>query len=173
MHRSIASLFLAALVVTLPVGALQARSADKGHAQSETPEQALPQAVKSSGSVTVNGKRIDYDAVAGTIILHEGGDETGAPAVSMFYTAYFKEGADADKRPVTFIYNGGPGSATMWLHMGAFGPRRVVTADHTHTGPAPYRVVNNDYSLLDASDLVFIDAPGAGFSRLLAISDDP
>ncbi|MGH8229902.1 MAG: S10 family peptidase, partial [Steroidobacteraceae bacterium] len=63
-------------------------------------------------------------------------------------------------------YNGGPGSSTVWLHMGAFGPRRVVTADHTHTPPAPYQLVNNDYSLLDASDLVFVDAPGTGFGRL-------
>jgi hypothetical protein len=67
---------------------------------------------------------------------------------------------------VTFIYNGGPGSSTMWLHMGAFGPRRVVTADDQHTSPAPYQLVDNAYSLLDASDLVFIDAPGTGFGRL-------
>ena len=67
---------------------------------------------------------------------------------------------------MTFLYNGGPGSSTVWLHMGAFGPRRVVTADDTHTPAPPYRLVNNDYSLLDASDLVFIDAPATGFSRV-------
>src|SRR3546814_896938 len=65
-----------------------------------------------------------------------------------------------------FLYNGGPGSSTFWLHMGAFGPRRVVTADDSHTPPAPYRVVDNDQSLLDAADLVFIDAPGTGFGHL-------
>ncbi len=64
-----------------------------------------------------------------------------------------------------FIYNGGPGSATMWLHMGTFGPRRIVLPDADHQEGAPYSVVNNQYSLLDASDLVFIDAPGTGFSR--------
>src|SRR5205814_883151 len=70
-------------------------------------------------------------------------------------------------RPVTFIYNGGPGSSTMWLHMGAFGPKKVVTADNGgHTPAAPYGIVNNDNSILDVSDLVFIDAPGAGFSRI-------
>src|SRR6185437_8913451 len=69
-------------------------------------------------------------------------------------------------RPITFIYNGGPGSSTVWLHMGAFGPRRVVTLDDAHTPAAPYQLVNNDHSLLDASDLVFIDAPGTGFSRI-------
>ena len=72
----------------------------------------------------------------------------------------------AARAPVTFLYNGGPGSSTMWLHMGAFGPRRVVTATDTHTPAAPYSLVNNDSSLLDASDLVFIDAPGTGFSRI-------
>ena len=84
----------------------------------------------------------------------------------MFYVAYNKQNAEPDKRPVTFLFNGGPGSSTVWLHMGAFGPRRVITADDSHTAAAPYQVVNNDYSLLDASDLVFVDAPGTGFSRI-------
>src|SRR5271163_3372380 len=69
-------------------------------------------------------------------------------------------------RPSTFLYNGGPGSSTVGLHMGAFGPKRVVTSDDTHSPAAPYRVIDNEYSLLDASDLVFIDAPGTGFGRL-------
>ena len=84
----------------------------------------------------------------------------------MFYVAYFRRGGDQGSRPVTFLFNGGPGSSTVWLHMGAFGPRRVVTADDTHTAAAPYQLINNDYSLLDASDLVFVDAPGTGFSRI-------
>jgi carboxypeptidase C (cathepsin A) len=84
----------------------------------------------------------------------------------MFYVAYFKSGEQAARRPVTFLYNGGPGSSTVWLHMGAFGPRRVVTADNSHTPAAPYPIVNNEFSLLDASDLVFVDAPGTGFSRI-------
>ncbi|HKW14251.1 MAG TPA: peptidase S10, partial [Candidatus Krumholzibacteria bacterium] len=83
-----------------------------------------------------------------------------------FYVGYFKQGTTASTRPIMFLFNGGPGSATVWLHMGAFGPRRVVTADDTHTPAAPYQVVNNDYSLLDVADLVFIDAPGTGFSRV-------
>src|SRR5882724_2376844 len=82
----------------------------------------------------------------------------------MFYVAYFKGGGST--RPVTFVYNGGPGSATVWLHMGAFGPRRIVTATDAHTPAAPYSLVNNGSSLLDSSDLVFIDAPGTGFSRI-------
>jgi len=153
-----------------------AAAADKKDKTPEEPkpEAALlqPQASTSEGSVSVEGKHITYKAVAGTIVLHGKGDKENEPTVSMFYTAYFKKGDDASKRPITFIYNGGPGSATVWLHMGAFGPRRVVTKDDSHTPAAPYQLVNNDYSLLDASDLVFIDAPGAGFSRLIANDPD-
>ena len=133
----------------------------------------------TQGSVEIGGRTIHYHAVAGMIVVHAAGwnDATGAdgagaakthvpPEAAMFYVAYFKNGADPSKRPITFLYNGGPGSASLWLHMGAFGPRRVLTAGHTQTPPAPYAVVNNRYSLLDASDLVFIDAPGTGFGRV-------
>jgi carboxypeptidase C (cathepsin A) len=124
-------------------------------------EKLTPKQVETDGSVTVEGRKIDYKAVAGTIILDNKKDEGTA---SIFYAAYFRKAVDPAQRPIMFIYNGGPGSATVWLHMGAFGPRRVVTDDDQHTAPAPYGLVNNDYSLLDVSDLVFIDAPGAGFS---------
>jgi len=143
-----------------------------------------PESVSSEGSVSVEGQRIDYRAVAGTIVVHpkdwddvaslesvgdakDLGDKDNPKAeASMFYVTYFKKGAPAADRPVTFIYNGGPGSSTMWLHMGAWGPRRVVTSEDAHTPAAPYQLTNNAYSLLDVSDLVFIDAPGAGFSRI-------
>ena len=82
----------------------------------------------------------------------------------MFYVAYFRTGGGP--RPLTFFFNGGPGSSTMWLHLGAFGPKRVVTATDAHTPAAPYSLIANSSSLLDASDLVFIDAPGTGFSRI-------
>ena len=142
-----------------------------------------PSEVRSAGSVTVGGQPIPYDAYAGTLVVHakDWSDtdvleaDAGAkddkdknapkPEASMFYTAYFKQGAPAAGRPITFLFNGGPGSSTVWLRMGAFGPVRVVTADTRHT-PAPYSMVDNDQSLLDASDLVFIDAPGTGFSRI-------
>lgn len=131
--------------------------------------------VTSAGSVSVHGTRIAYRAVAGTLVVHaRGWNPEAAPTdkknptaeASMFYVAYFKRGVPAADRPITFVFNGGPGSSTIWLHMGAFGPVRVLTADHSHTAPAPYRVVNNDYSLLSASDLVFVDAPGTGFGRI-------
>jgi carboxypeptidase C (cathepsin A) len=126
-----------------------------------------PKELKSvtHGSVTVGGQRIAYDATAGTLILR---NDDNTPTVSMSYVAYTRSGvSDPSTRPVTFFYNGGPGSSTIWLHMGAFGPRRVETADHTHTAPAPYRLVDNDESLLDATDMVFIDAPGTGFGRII------
>ncbi|EQD67383.1 peptidase S10 serine carboxypeptidase, partial [mine drainage metagenome] len=110
------------------------------------------------GSVTINGKRIDYTATAGTIILK---NKAGKPTGSMFYVAYVKDGVrDPSTRPIAFLYNGGPGSSSVWLHMGAFGPVRVISGDAHHTPPAPYNVVNNNDSLLDVSDLVFIDAMG-------------
>jgi carboxypeptidase C (cathepsin A) len=128
------------------------------------------------GKVLIDGRRFDYRAVAGALTVHpKAWDDAAAskpgaplePEASIFYVAYFLAGgADPAQRPVTFLFNGGPGSSTIWLHMGAFGPRRVVTLDDTHTPAAPNMLVNNEFSLLDASDLVFIDAPGTGFSRL-------
>jgi carboxypeptidase C (cathepsin A) len=131
-----------------------------------------PLSATTRGTVSVEGKSVSYAAVAGTLVVNGTGNDEATPQVAMGYFAYFKEGADRAKRPITFIYNGGPGSSTMWLHMGAWGPKRVVTNDHTHTPAAPYQLVNNDYSLLDASDLVFIDMPGTGFGRLLAQGKD-
>jgi carboxypeptidase C (cathepsin A) len=164
------------LVATLAVWlvACNAFAAEQDKADDTAPPTTLtqPRTSETTGTVTVEGKRIAYKAVAGTLVLHEHGDREDEPTVSMFYAAYFKQGVDPLQRPITFVYNGGPGSATVWLHMGAFGPRRVVTSDDHHTAAAPYQLVNNDYSLLDASDLVFIDAPGAGFSRLIADDKD-
>ena len=110
-----------------------------------------PEKVTTSGIVTVEGNKIDYKAIAGTIILKNKNDQ---PTCSMFYVAYFKSGvSDDSKRPITFLYNGGPGSASIWLHMAAWGPRRTYLED-TARVRAPYKTVNNDYSLLDVSDLV-------------------
>jgi carboxypeptidase C (cathepsin A) len=148
-----------------------------------------PGEVRSTGTLTVGGQPIAYDAVAGTLVVHaKGWEDTDAieadlggdadktdkdrdkpkseAEASMFYAAYFRNSIPAAGRPITFLFNGGPGSSTVWLHMGAFGPVRVQTADARHTPAAPYSVVNNEQSLLDASDLVFIDAPGTGFSRI-------
>ena len=142
-----------------------------------------PEAVTSNGSLTIGGRAMSYQAIAGTLIVHprgwddvprdpnakatageEGGEANPTAEASMFYVYYSRAGEGP--RPVTFFYNGGPGSSTMWLHMGAFGPHRIVTSTDAHTPAAPYSLVNNAYSLLDATDLVFVDAPGTGFSRI-------
>lgn len=113
-------------------------------------------------TLALNGETIHYTATAGNLILR---DDKGEPNGSMFYVAYTKDGAEAKSRPVTFLYNGGPGSSTLWLHMGSFGPMRIETASPKATPPAPYHLVPNQYSLLDKTDLVFIDAMGTGFSK--------
>ena len=174
MRRLLFVLAAAAVPFTLAFAA----DAPKGDAaKTEAPKAGLltPTEQTSSGSVTVEGHSIDYQAVVGTLVVHPKGwddapqekdSKNPTAEATMSYVAYFKKGVKPGDRPITFLYNGGPGSSTVWLHMGAFGPRRVVTADHTHTPAAPYSVVNNDYSLLDASDLVFVDAPGTGFGRI-------
>lgn len=111
---------------------------------------------------SAGGHTIHYTAAAGNLLLR---NEKEEPIGSIFYVAYTADGADPATRPVTFFYNGGPGSATIWLHMGSFGPVRVITESPAPTGPAPNQYVPNEYSLLDKTDLVFIDAPLAGFSR--------
>ena len=112
-----------------PSSAGTSAPADAGSVQSESLIQKLSKPLSSTttGTVTVEGKSISYKAVAGTLVLDGTGVNEGTPQVAMSYVAYFKQGADPSKRPVTFIYNGGPGSSTVWLHMGAWGPQRIVT----------------------------------------------
>jgi carboxypeptidase C (cathepsin A) len=112
-------------------------------------------------TATIGGRQIAYTATAGTLTIR---DDQGKPTLSMFYVAYT---TGDTHRPVTFLYNGGPGSSTMWLHMGSLGPMRVATDSPQATAGPPFHMVDNEDSLLDKSDLVFIDAPGAGFSRPL------
>lgn len=112
----------------------------------------------------IGGHALAYTATAGTLTLR---DDEGKPIASMFYVAYTVGPERGSPRPVTFFYNGGPGSSTVWLHMGSLGPMRVVTDSPKATHNAPFQMVNNPDSLLDRSDLVFLDAVGAGFSRPL------
>jgi carboxypeptidase C (cathepsin A) len=130
------------------------------------------------GAVSVEGRGIQYRAVAGRIIVHgpawhddgapgrRGGAKDVPPEAAMFYVAYLEDGANASRRPLTFLFNGGPGSSSLWLHVGGLGPQRVVTVGQSGTPASPFRLASNQYSLLDASDLVFIDAPGTGFGRI-------
>ncbi len=112
--------------------------------------------------ITVDGKALKYTATAGRLPIKRG---DGKIEAEMFYVAYTLDGAEAAKRPVTFAFNGGPGSASLWLHMGALGPRKVVLQPDGFMPPAPYRVEDNPYTILDKSDIVMIDAIGTGFSR--------
>lgn len=164
MRRPALPAALAVVLVSTVPALASAQSSKADSSGSGKAAVTQPRESVTHGTVTVEGKQISYRAVAGTIILK---NTEGKPTGSMFYVAYLKDGADPATRPLTFLYNGGPGSSTVWLHMGAFGPRRVSTSDHDHTPAAPYKLINNDYSLLDASDLVFVDAMGTGFSRII------
>jgi len=115
-------------------------------------------------TIRLDGQTVPYRATAATMLLQNAqGDTIG----SLYYTAYTRTDVrDLRPRPIAFIYNGGPGSASAWLHMGAFGPRRIVVNDPTATPPAPYEVVDNVGSLIDVTDMVFIDPIGTGFSAL-------
>jgi carboxypeptidase C (cathepsin A) len=111
---------------------------------------------------TVNGKVLHYTATTGRLPIKRG---DGKIEAEMFFVAYTLDDQDASKRPLTFAFNGGPGSSSIWLHMGALGPRKVVLQPDGFMPPAPYHLEDNPYTLLDKSDLVLVDAIGTGFSR--------
>ena len=190
------SVFAALLAASL-FNSVVAASADDDKPKTDksdakTAEKPAATEVTTPGSIDVGGQHILYNAIAGTITVGatdaqdaqlglDGKPEPGsqlalseskepkdaAPTARMSYFAYFKKDAKAENRPITFFYNGGPGSSTVWLHMGSLGPKHVVTAGDQHLPAAPYKMVDNANSLLDVSDLVFIDMPGTGFGRLM------
>lgn len=131
-----------------------------------TPTPPVPQSYVTGHSGRFNGVTVRYTATAGQTHLH---GEDGKPLASIFSIAYVREGvSDVTARPVVFLFNGGPGSASLWLHMGAFGPKRVVLpSDARDDGAAPYRIEDNPLALLDVADFVFIDPVGTGFSKPL------
>ena len=190
MLRSVSAL----LVCALAVGNLHAQTPPAPAPPAAPPpaETLPPPDSTTDGTVHIGGQAVAYRAIAGTLtvgatdsqdatlnlegqpmtnlglaLVDKAKPEDAPPTARFFYTAYLKKAAPGEIRPVTFLYNGGPGSSTMWLHMGSFGPRRVVTTDAQHQPAAPYQMVENQYSLLDSTDLVFIDAPGTGFSRIM------
>jgi len=112
--------------------------------------------------IAVNGKTLAYTATAGRLPIKRG---DGKIEAEMFFVAYTLDGQDAGKRPLTFAFNGGPGSASVWLHMGALGPKRVVLEANGFMPAAPYRIEDNPATLLDRSDLVMVDAMATGYSR--------
>jgi len=121
-----------------------------------------PKVWTSRHQIRLGGKAIDYEATSGTLLMKNEKDE---PIALFGFTAYVRQGQDARTRPIVFAYNGGPGSASAWLHMGILGPRRAVLEDLTSNTRGPFKIVDNEYSFLDRADLVLIDPVGTGFSR--------
>jgi carboxypeptidase C (cathepsin A) len=181
--RSLGCTLLFAASLLLPLQSQETRSPDPRPQESRNPNAAPPAASSpdqhkdgekentpippektsvSHHEMTLAGKALKYTATAGILLIR---DEEDKPYGTMFYVAYTLDGADAKSRPVSFLYNGGPGSATLWLHMGSFSPVRVVTDSPNPTAGPPFKIVPNEYTLLDKSDLVFIDAPLTGYSR--------
>jgi len=162
MKKSLLALLLAA--------ALPALAAPPEPEPKEPPKPpAKDNIVTTQHSITINGQAIAYTARAGTIVMK---DEEGTPRASFFFVSYTKDGENPARRPITFTYNGGPGSSSVWLHMGAFGPKRVVYLDDEgRAARPPYRTVDNEDSILDVTDLVFIDPVTTGFSRAIPFKD--
>jgi len=133
--------------------------------------------VETKHSLTIDGQEITYTVTCGTMVLKEEAEKKGEkegesegekPRASIFFVSYTRDGVeDLHKRPLTFSFNGGPGSSSVWLHIGLLGPRRVLLDDEGFAYPPPYQLVDNAYSLLDHTDLVFIDPVSTGFSRVV------
>jgi carboxypeptidase C (cathepsin A) len=149
----------------------KAESSKDTEAPSDEPKDEI---VQTRHMVVVNGQEIPYTATAGRIVLRreeeaDKGREAFKPKATLFFVAYARDDVpDPAGRPITFAFNGGPGSSSVWLHLGLLGPRRVLMTDEGEAPPPPYRLVNNEYSLLDVSDLVFIDPVTTGYSRAVA-----
>ena len=168
--------FRIALALSAALFASPLAAQDRGDRKPDTKtepadDSAIPPPVVSvtRHSGTFGGTRINYRAIAGETYLK---DKAGKPLAAITSYSYIKEGAVDPKRPITFLWNGGPGSGSLWLHMGAFGPKRVVIpSDARDDGAPPYPIVDNVDSLLDVTDIVFIDPVGTGFSRALGKTD--
>ncbi len=121
---------------------------------------------KSEGSITLNGRTMKYTAIAAFIPVKTSGldDKRGEPEAAIFTTSYFLEAADPKTRPVCFVFNGGPGSASIWLHLGALGPKRVAVNENGTMPRPPYAVIDNEDSWFEHFDLVFVDPPHTGYS---------
>ncbi|MEO6070795.1 MAG: peptidase S10 [Chitinophagaceae bacterium] len=155
------------LLLSTIEAAAQTKSGPKDSAAIFPKEISPP--VKTKGSVLINGARINYTATTGYLQLKT---EEGKAKANFFFVAYTKDDvSDISKRPVTYTFNGGPGSSSVWLHMGVMGPKRIVMTDDGGSLPPPYSYVDNEYSWLDQTDLVFIDPVGTGYSRAAAGED--
>lgn len=151
------------------------KSADSKSGDTDKAEDAKPledSQFVTSHSVTIGGEKIDYTAKAGRIVLHDD-SEQAKPKVAIFYTAYLRDHVESPRdRPLVFLWNGGPGSSAIWLHMYSVGPRRVVFERDPLFDTSRWELQENEHSLLDVADLVFVDPPSTGFSRV-APGEDP
>jgi carboxypeptidase C (cathepsin A) len=192
-NRNNLVLGVSAALVALPLFGAEAPSNTPAHSASAEPKESAKDASKEPGkepakeppkdkakepeeklieskhTVRIAGREVGYKAVAGTILLR---DEEDKPTASIFYIAYMRdEVKDLSTRPVTFSFNGGPGSSSVWMHLGLLGPRRVRLAEDGGALPPPYQLLDNEYSLLDETDLVFIDPVSTGYSRAIPPKD--
>ncbi len=135
----------------------------------ETAGPAEEKTSETSHAIRLDGREIKYTATTGTLPIRL---DDGKVAARMFFVAYTKDGENAKTRPVSFLYNGGPGAATIWLHMGSFAPKRVQMGEEGFQPSPPYRLADNENSLLDITDLVFVDAIDTGFSRVVGDTDN-
>lgn len=158
------ALALLSVAATAPIRAQEAPKTDKVEKAERIKEAPAPTISVTRHTGRFGNQTIAYKATTGETYLK---DKDGEPTAAIFSTSYVKEGKDPN-RPVTFLFNGGPGSGSLWLHMGAFGPKRVVIpSDARDDAAPPYPIVDNVHSLLDVTDLVFIDPVGTGFSKAL------
>ncbi len=138
----------------------------------QSKEEKKPPEEKTSQTkhtIQIGGKELKYTTTAGTMLLKK---EDGTATASIFYIAYIKDDvADTTRRPLTFAFNGGPGSSSVWLQLGALGPKRVAMDPEGNALPPPYKLVDNEYSILDLTDIVFIDPVSTGFSRAIPEGD--
>ena len=147
--------------------AAEAKPADQKPADASVPKE---ESSVTDHTIRIGGQTIAYKATAFTTLLKNEKDE---PTAIIFSVAYTKSDVkDLSQRPIAFVYNGGPGSSSAWLHMGAFGPRRVSTPNAEAAPPPPYKVEDNANSLLDKTDLVFIDPVGTGYSHAVGKAQD-
>ncbi len=162
------TVFVAAVFLLAAPEVFAQDSAASSPAKQDIPEPAI---FVTEHSGRFNGAKVDYTVRAGDTYIH---DAKGKPTATFFNVAYVRKGvADKTRRPVTFLFNGGPGSASLWLHMGAFGPKRVIVpSEPDDDGAPPYPIVDNPDTILDVSDLVFIDPVGTGYSHALGESDN-
>lgn len=166
-HKLILTALAGLAVLTAPAWAADNANAKGGDAQAQTAALPIPKERKvvTHGSIEVDGKTIRYTATAGTILLR---GKNNQPIGSMFYVAYTKDGVrNLTHRPVTFLYNGGPGASSNWLTMSGLGPYRIGLVNGGAMPPAPYPVVPSHQTILNDTDLVFIDAMGTGYSHLV------